>query len=69
MDAEGSAVPYTVEDLGLQFGYDLPDDKFRQPYWTRRVKLTFEATAVPALGLKAYAWVLGATGTLRRRRS
>ncbi|CAM3512246.1 alpha-mannosidase [Paenibacillus lupini] len=60
VDADGNAVAHTVEDLGLQFGYDLPDDKFRQPYWTRRVKLTFEATAVPALGLKTYAWVLGA---------
>ncbi|WP_127492510.1 alpha-mannosidase [Paenibacillus glycanilyticus] len=62
VDADGNAAPHTFEDLGLQFGYDLPDDKFRQPYWTRRVKLTFEATAVPALGLKTYAWVLGAAG-------
>ncbi|NBD24280.1 alpha-mannosidase [Paenibacillus glycinis] len=60
VDADGNAVAHSVEDLGLQFGYDLPDDKFRQPYWTRRVKLTFEAADVPALGLKAYAWVLGA---------
>ncbi|TCM91015.1 alpha-mannosidase [Paenibacillus sp. BK033] len=62
VDADGNAVAHTFEDLGLKFGYDLPDDKFRQPYWTRRVKLTFEATAVPALGLKTYAWVLGAAG-------
>ncbi|MBB6673122.1 alpha-mannosidase [Cohnella nanjingensis] len=60
IDGEGTAVPYTMEDLGLQFGYDLPDDKFRQPYWSRRVKLTFEATDVPALGLKAYGWVKAA---------
>ncbi|MNO67935.1 Mannosylglycerate hydrolase [compost metagenome] len=46
-----------MEDLGLQFGYDLPDDKFRQPYMCRRVRLTFEAAQVPALGLRAYAWV------------
>lgn len=57
VDTEGKAVPCKVEDLGLQFGYDLPDDKFRQPYWTRRVKLTFEASGVPALGWKTYAWV------------
>ncbi|MBD2870889.1 alpha-mannosidase [Paenibacillus arenilitoris] len=57
VDAEGRAVPYTMEDLGLQFGYDLPNDKFRQPYMCRKVKLTFEAANVPALGLKAYAWV------------
>ncbi|WP_036718278.1 alpha-mannosidase [Paenibacillus harenae] len=57
VDADGSVIPYTMEDLGLQFGYDLPDDKFRQPYMCRKVKLTFEAANVPALGLKAYAWV------------
>lgn len=57
VDAEGRAVACVVEDLGLQFGYDLPEDKFRQAYWSRRVKLTFEAAGVPALGWKAYAWV------------
>lgn len=57
VDPDGRAVECGVEDLGLQFGYDLPDDKFRQPYWARRVRLTFEAASVPALGSKAYAWV------------
>ncbi|MFB4330613.1 alpha-mannosidase [Paenibacillus sp. CR_12] len=57
VNAEGQAVHCTVEDLGLQFGYDLPDDRFRQPYMCRRVKLTFEASDIPAMGLTAYAWV------------
>ena len=57
VNAQGQAVPCTVEDLGLQFGYDLPDDRFRQPYMCRRVRLTFEASAIPAMGLTAYAWV------------
>ncbi|MFF2158266.1 alpha-mannosidase [Paenibacillus chitinolyticus] len=57
VDAEGKVIPCTVEDLGLLFGYDLPDDKFRQPYSCRKVKLTFEARNVPALGLQTYAWV------------
>lgn len=57
VDEQGSELACTVEDLGLQFGYDLPDDKFRQPYMSRKVKLTFEAEKVPALGLKTYAWV------------
>ncbi|MFB9274062.1 alpha-mannosidase [Cohnella cellulosilytica] len=56
VDAEGKVVPHTLEDLGLQFGYDLPDDKFRQPYWARRVKLALQAGGVPALGHRAYAW-------------
>jgi len=59
-DAEGRDVPCDVEDLGLAFGYDLPDDRFRQPYWCRRAKLTFEAERVPALGWKTYAWVKSA---------
>lgn len=57
VNAEGQAVPCAVEDLGLQFGYDLPDDRFRQPYMCRRVRLTFEASDIPAMGLTAYAWV------------
>lgn len=57
VDAEGRAVPFTMQDLGLQFGYDLPDDKFRQPYMCRRVSLTFEAQNVPALGVATYAWL------------
>ncbi|MCP1310886.1 alpha-mannosidase [Paenibacillus tyrfis] len=57
VDAEGRVVPFTMQDLGLQFGYDLPDDKFRQPYMCRRVSLTFEAQNVPALGVAAYAWL------------
>ncbi|MNU61219.1 Mannosylglycerate hydrolase [compost metagenome] len=57
VDTEGQAEDCTVEDLGLLFGYDLPDDQFRQPYMCRRVRITFEARQVPALGLRAYAWV------------
>ncbi|WP_048746821.1 alpha-mannosidase [Paenibacillus sp. P22] len=59
VDDQGQPIPCTMEDLGLQFGYDLPDDAFRQPYQARRVRLTFRADAVPALGHRAYAWVKG----------
>ncbi|AIQ42763.1 alpha-mannosidase [Paenibacillus sp. FSL R5-0912] len=57
IDEQGNEIPCTVQDLGLSFGYDLPDDRFRQPYSCRKVQLTFEAAAVPALGLRTYAWV------------
>lgn len=56
VDDSGKVLACNVEDLGLEFGYDLPDDKFRQPYMCRKVKITFEAATVPALGLRAYAW-------------
>ncbi|MEK3837196.1 MULTISPECIES: alpha-mannosidase [unclassified Paenibacillus] len=57
VDEQGQPIPCTVEDLGLSFGYDLPDDRFRQPYSCRKVRLTFAAADVPALGLRTYAWV------------
>ncbi|MGF7048628.1 alpha-mannosidase [Paenibacillus sp. DS2015] len=57
VDEQGNILAYTMEDLGLQFGYDLPDDMFRQPYMCRRVKLTFQSAEVPTLGLRSYAWV------------
>ena len=56
VDDEGRPVAADVEDLGVRFGYDLPDDRFRQPYWARRLRVTF-AAAVPALGLRTYALV------------
>ncbi|WP_127547028.1 alpha-mannosidase [Paenibacillus amylolyticus] len=57
VDENGNPIPCTVEDLGLQFGYDLPDDRFRQPYSCRRVRIRFEVEHVAALGLKTYALV------------
>jgi alpha-mannosidase len=54
-DDEGNKMPFTLEDLGQQFGYDLPDEKFRQPYMARKVRVTFEAENVPKLGYKVYA--------------
>ncbi|MEJ8307314.1 alpha-mannosidase [Saccharibacillus sacchari] len=57
VDTEGREIPASIEDLGAQFGYDLPDDGFRVPYMARTFRLTFEARNVPALGYKLYAWV------------
>ncbi|MBB3130510.1 alpha-mannosidase [Paenibacillus rhizosphaerae] len=59
LDPSGKPVPFTLEDLGQRFGYDLPDDRFRQPYMARAVRITLQAGAVPAHGLRAYALVSG----------
>ncbi|WP_145027537.1 alpha-mannosidase [Paenibacillus sp. Y412MC10] len=59
LDPSGKQVPFTLEDLGQRFGYDLPDDRFRQPYMARAVRITLQADAVPAHGLRAYALVSG----------
>ena len=54
-DGEGVPVAAQIEDLGVVFDYDLPDDRFRQPYYVRRFRITFTAEKVPALGWKTYA--------------
>ncbi|ALS26621.1 alpha-mannosidase [Paenibacillus sp. 32O-W] len=57
VDAAGRKIDGMVEDLGVQFGYDLPDDKFRQPYMARFLRLTFETGELPGLGYAAFAWI------------
>ncbi|HLR01712.1 MAG TPA: alpha-mannosidase [Virgibacillus sp.] len=57
VDADGKVYDFSMDDLGITFSYDLPDDKFRQPYMVRRIKVTFEAEDVPALGYKTFALV------------
>ncbi|HZG78255.1 MAG TPA: alpha-mannosidase, partial [Paenibacillus sp.] len=59
VDADGRDVYATVEDLGVRFGYTLPDDRFRQPYMARAIRVTLLAERVPPLGFRAYAWVPG----------
>lgn len=56
-DSGGERVECSIRDLGLRFGYDLPDDRFRQPYFARTVQVEFEAVKVQANGHAAYALV------------
>ena len=55
-DSEGNVIPATVVDKGIRFDYDLPDDRFRQPYMARMVEVTFEAD-MPAEGFSSYVLV------------
>ncbi len=55
----GEVVPARVTPLPNAFGYDLPKDKFRQPYIAKRVKVVLEAQDVPCFGWKSYALVPG----------
>lgn len=55
LDCEGNEIPCRIEDLGAQFGYDLPDDRFRQPYYERQVRMIFEAEEIPAFGYAVYS--------------
>lgn len=53
-DSMGIAVPSVYHDKGIRFGYDLPSDGFRRPYFARIAELTFLAENVPQIGYKTY---------------
>ncbi|WP_339248100.1 alpha-mannosidase [Paenibacillus sp. FSL F4-0243] len=57
VNSQGDRLDCTVEDLGVRFGYELPHDRFRQPYMAHALRLTFEAKSLPALGLATFAWI------------
>lgn len=61
IDSAGRAISCSFEDLGNGFAYELPKDKFRVAFRSRKVKVTFRAEHVPALGYAAYALVRGGT--------
>lgn len=54
VNAEGEEIPATIEDLGAEFGYDLPDDKFRQPHYAKKVKVMFTTEELAELGYATY---------------
>jgi len=53
-NAKGEVVAASVDDAGVAFGYDLPDDRFRQPYMARQAAVTMEALDIPAFGYAVY---------------
>ncbi|MBW7459949.1 alpha-mannosidase, partial [Paenibacillus sepulcri] len=55
IDSLGGEISGDITDLGLRFGYELPEDRFRQPYFARSVQVRFELENVPALGHATYA--------------
>jgi alpha-mannosidase len=57
IDANGQSVAHTMQDLGVRFGYQLPNDRFRQPYMARALRLTFEASEIPTMGYATFAWI------------
>jgi alpha-mannosidase len=59
IDVGGQPAIAQIEDLGVRFGYELPEDRFRQPYMARCVRITLLAKDVPALGYRAFAWMKG----------
>jgi len=54
VDASGKVIACSVTKAEPRFGYDLPKDKFRQPYLAKQVMVSFEACDVPAMGYAVY---------------
>lgn len=54
IDEDGNVIPCEADNRRSEFGYELPEDKFRQSYVAERVTISFEATDLPAIGYKAY---------------
>lgn len=57
VDSHGRQLAAEITDLGVRFGYDLPDDRFRQPYMARALRITFEADDLPGMGYRSFAWI------------
>ena len=57
IDVDGNKVPATIEVLPNAFNYELPKDRFRQPYIAKRVKVTLEVEKIPAWGYNSFALV------------
>ncbi len=54
IDKDGNVYSCDVTNQRVQFGYDLPERSFRQPYIAQRVTISFEAESVTALNYKIY---------------
>lgn len=57
VDADGNKIPATIEVLPNAFNYELPKDRFRQPYIAKRVKVILEVENIPAWGYNTFALV------------
>lgn len=57
--ATGEAIEAVTEDLGVRFGYELPNNRFREPYYARVIRISFLSGSIPALGYSTFAWVPG----------
>ncbi|WP_340372621.1 alpha-mannosidase [Peribacillus sp. FSL E2-0218] len=54
VDKSGKILACKTKDLGTRFGYELPGDGFRRPYYARIIKLTFLAQSLPGYGFQTY---------------
>ncbi|GAA0373682.1 alpha-mannosidase [Paenibacillus motobuensis] len=65
VNIRGEKIAAEIIDEGVAFGYDLPKDKFRQPYMGRYVKVRIFMEQMPAMGWKSFALMEGASMDLQ----
>jgi len=57
IDSKGTLYPAKITDAGIRFGYDLPKDKFRQPFYARVVNVEFETPLLDSFSVNVFALV------------
>lgn len=57
LDQDGNVVPATIKPMGLSFDYDLPKDKFRQPYSYQSLEVSFEAKDIKPFSFEVFTLV------------
>lgn len=55
----GATIPATLSEETVQFGYDLPKDRFRVPYMVKMIKVTLPLENMPAFSWETFALVEG----------
>ncbi|WP_312258637.1 alpha-mannosidase [Romboutsia ilealis] len=67
VDVNGNKIDANIVDMGIRFGYDLPDDKFRQPYYARYVKVELLTKNIKSFGWDTYALVEDNDSTIENK--
>lgn len=57
VNSKGEEMFAKIEELPNHFNFDLPKDKFRDPYIAKRIKLTLEISEIPSFGFEAFALI------------
>lgn len=57
IDKYGNKIDSNIIDLGIKFDYDLPKDKFRQPFYARHLKVELEVNDLKSFGWSTYALI------------
>ncbi|MDW3616571.1 alpha-mannosidase [Enterococcus faecium] len=55
----GATIPAILSEETVQFGYDLPKDRFRVPYMARMIKVTLPLENMPAFSWETFVLVEG----------